>query len=131
MDCDVLIRNGQVVDPASSVPAQSADIAIVGEKICALAKPGQLSADGARVIEAGGLFVLPGMIDPHVHVTDRVAGNMRVEFELTSLGAIHGGTASFCDFTIPLKSQDLVKALDDQRAEAGLSLVISSPTEES
>ncbi len=118
MGYDVLIRNGQVVDPASNFPAQSADIAIEGEKICALAKPGHLPVDGAQVIEAGGLYVLPGMIDPHVHVTDRVAGNMRGGFELTSLGAIHGGTTTFYDFTIPLKGRELVQALDAQRAEA-------------
>ncbi|MBI4528723.1 MAG: dihydropyrimidinase [Deltaproteobacteria bacterium] len=118
MAYDLLIRNGRVIDPTSNVPPQVTDIAIAGEKICALAGPGQLSGDGANVIAADGLYVFPGMIDPHVHVTDRVAGNMRGGFELTSLGAIHGGTTTFCDFTITLKSRELLKALDDQRAEA-------------
>jgi len=118
MGYEVLIRNGQVVDPTSSAPPRLTDVAIEGGKICALARPGQLSANGARVIEADGLYVLPGMIDPHVHVTDRVAGSMRGGFELTSLGAIHGGTTTFCDFTIPLESHALVKAIESQQAEA-------------
>ena len=118
MGYEVLIRNGQVVDPTSSAPPRLTDVAIEGGKICALARPGQLSADGARVIEADGLYVLPGMIDPHVHVTDRVAGSMRGGFELTSLGAIHGGTTTFFDFTIPLESHALVKAIESQQAEA-------------
>jgi len=61
MGYEVLIRNGQVVDPTSSAPLRLTDVAIEGGKICALARPGQLSANGARVIEADGLYVLPGM----------------------------------------------------------------------
>ena len=115
MSYDLLIRNGRVVDPASTLLM---DLAIDKGKICALARPGQPLGDAARVIDAGGLYVFPGMIDPHVHVNSRVAGSMRGGFELTSLAAIHGGTTTFFDFTAPAQGRELLSSLDQQRKEA-------------
>ncbi len=116
--CDLVIRNGQVVDSISSLPPQAADLAIDRGKICALAKPGQLPFEAARVIDASGLYVFPGMIDPHVHINSRVAGSMRGGFELTSLAAIHGGNTTFFDFTAPARGADLLLSIDQQRQEA-------------
>ena len=57
---DVLIRNGKLID-GTGAPALRADIAISGGKIV---KP-----DGAakRTIDAAGMMVAPGFIDPHTH----------------------------------------------------------------
>lgn len=115
---DLLVRNGQVIDPTSTISPQATDIAITKGKICALASPGQLPAQGMRVIDASGLYVFPGLIDPHVHITDRVAGNIRGGFQLTSRAAIHGGTTTFFDFTVPLRGPELLPALDQQLKEA-------------
>lgn len=115
---DLLIRNGQVVDSTSSLPPQATDLAIDQGKICALARPGQLAAQATRVIDASGLYVLPGMIDPHVHINNRVAGSIRGGFQLTSLAAIHGGTTTFFDFTTPLQGAELLQSIDQQRKEA-------------
>lgn len=62
---DVLVRNGRVVDGTGS-PWFEADVGIVGDEI---ARIGDL--DGARadrVIDAEGLVVAPGFVDPHTHV---------------------------------------------------------------
>ncbi len=118
MSYELLIRNGQVVDPTSTLPLQLMDLAIDQGKICALAVPGQLSGEGARVIDATGLYVLPGMIDPHVHVNNRVAGTIRGGFQLTSLAAIHGGNTTFFDFTAPAQGTELLLSIDRQRQEA-------------
>ena len=59
---DLVIRGGQVVTP-DGVGAW--DVGIEGEKIAAIAAPGTLPADSARVIDAGGQLVIPGGIDPH------------------------------------------------------------------
>lgn len=117
MGYDLLIRNGQVVDPTSTLPPRMTDVAVEGGKICVLAGPGQLPGEGARVIEANGLYLLPGMIDPHVHINTRVAGSMRGGFRLTSLGAIHGGTTTFCDFTTPMQGSEFLQAIEQQRLE--------------
>jgi N-acyl-D-amino-acid deacylase len=61
---DVLIRGGTVVD-GTGAPGVRADVAIRGDRIAAI---GSLAdAEGARVIDAGGLTVAPGFIDVHSH----------------------------------------------------------------
>ncbi|MBI4279043.1 MAG: dihydroorotase family protein [Armatimonadetes bacterium] len=68
MRFDLLIANGTVVTPRGRMPA---DIAIVRERIAAVATPGQIPADqAARRIDAGGLVILPGLIDAHTHLVD-------------------------------------------------------------
>ena len=63
---DLIIRGGDVVTPNGVVKG---DVAVVGEAIVALAAPGSLAADsGKRVIDATGRIVMPGGIDPHVHL---------------------------------------------------------------
>ena len=61
---DLIIRGGKVVD-GSGNPWYRADIAIKNDRI---AEIGQLSNHEAkRVIDAHGLVVAPGFIDPHTH----------------------------------------------------------------
>ena len=63
-DYDLIIRGGKVVD-GSGNPWYHADIAIKNDRI---AEIGQLSNHEAkRVIDARGLVVAPGFIDPHTH----------------------------------------------------------------
>ena len=61
---DVIIIGGTVVDGSGS-PGYRADVGVAGEKIEAL---GNLShAESRQVIDATGLAVSPGFIDPHTH----------------------------------------------------------------
>ena len=63
-DYDLIIRGGKVVD-GSGNPWYHADIAIKNDRI---AEIGQLSNHEARrIIDAHGLVVAPGFIDPHTH----------------------------------------------------------------
>lgn len=59
-----LIKNGMVVFETAVRPA---DILIRGEKIAAILAPGEYSGD-AEVLDAEGLYVMPGTIDPHQHL---------------------------------------------------------------
>jgi N-acyl-D-amino-acid deacylase len=61
---DVLIHGGFVVD-GTSAPWMRADIGIAGDRIVAIGKLN--AADAKQVVDAGGLFVAPGFIDPHSH----------------------------------------------------------------
>jgi N-acyl-D-amino-acid deacylase len=60
----LLIRGGSVID-GTGAPARSADVAVEGDRIAAIA-PG-LSGEAARVIDATGKTVAPGFIDAHSH----------------------------------------------------------------
>ena len=63
MAYDLLIKNGMVVD-GTGAPARQADVAITGGTI---AEIGRVSGGAATMIDADGLVVAPGFIDPHTH----------------------------------------------------------------
>ena len=63
---DLIIRAGDVVTPEGVVRC---DVAVAGKTIAAIATPGVLSAESAKyIIDATGHIVMPGGIDPHVHL---------------------------------------------------------------
>lgn len=63
MNHDLLIRSGSVVD-GTGAPARRADVAIQGDRIVAI---GSELGDARETLDAGGLVVAPGFIDPHTH----------------------------------------------------------------
>ena len=63
----ILIRNGRVLDPVSGID-QVLDVLIDEDKIVKVGAG--LDAEGARVLDADGLTVAPGLMDAHVHFRD-------------------------------------------------------------
>ena len=63
MTCDLLIKNGMLID-GTGAPARAADVEIADGKIVGI---GNSTASAKRVIDAAGLVVAPGFIDPHTH----------------------------------------------------------------
>ena len=63
---DLLIRGGEVVTPQGVIRC---DVAVAGEIIAAIAAPDALPAQTAHhLIDAAGHIVMPGGIEPHVHL---------------------------------------------------------------
>jgi hypothetical protein len=97
---DLIISGGDVVTPQGVVQG---DVAIAGETIAAIAAADVLSAETAkRVINATGHIVIPGGIDPHVHlhhVWFKPDGTPLVTAGPEQVGraALHGGTTTFID----------------------------------
>ncbi|HJR33382.1 MAG TPA: amidohydrolase family protein [Gemmatimonadales bacterium] len=63
---DVLVRGGTVYDGKGGAPRR-ADLGIRGERIVFLGDAAQAGIMAGRTIEAAGLIVAPGFIDPHTH----------------------------------------------------------------
>ena len=63
MPYDLIIKNGTVVD-GTGAPRYRADIAVANGKI---AEIGKITDGAAKVIDADGLIVAPGFVDPHTH----------------------------------------------------------------
>ena len=61
---DFLIRNGMVVD-GTGRPAYGADVAVQGDRVVRIAP--HIQEEAKEVYDATGKYVIPGLIDPHVH----------------------------------------------------------------
>ena len=60
----LLIKNGRVMDPKTGFD-QISDLLVEVKKIVKIGQ--DLQAEGAKVIDASGLVVAPGLVDIHVH----------------------------------------------------------------
>jgi N-acyl-D-aspartate/D-glutamate deacylase len=60
---DLIIRNGTIIDGTGAAPIE-ADIAITGSKIVEV---GKIAGSGVEEIDARGMLVTPGFVDPHTH----------------------------------------------------------------
>jgi N-acyl-D-aspartate/D-glutamate deacylase len=65
---DLVVRGGTIVD-GTGAPGRTGDVAIDGDT---LTQVGGTAAAGRREIDAGGLAVSPGFIDPHTHYDAQV-----------------------------------------------------------
>ncbi len=112
----LLIQNGKII---TAQDIFSADLLIENGKIIQI-EPKGLPVDIAdEVIDAKGLPVFPGGIDPHVHMhLPTTAGYSSDDFYSGSKAALMGGTTTLIDFVTPHKGQLLLDALEERKKEA-------------
>ena len=122
MALDLIVRGGQVVTPGR---VGRLDVGIDGERIAVLAEPGALPDGGARVIDADGLLVLPGGIEPHAHIAQPVSarwagrrGVMTQPPEAASRAAAYGGVTTIVDFAWPEPERPGASIMEDIEARA-------------
>ncbi len=111
MSYDLVIRNGTVVTRIG--PVQT-DLAVSGEKIAAIGR----GLAAAETIDAEGKLVIPGGVDPHVHL-QMPAGPVTSsdDWHTGTIAAACGGTTTVIDFVEP-EGVSLIQALAARRAEA-------------
>src|SRR5215467_5277455 len=63
-----LIANTTILDGSGAAPFPG-DVLVEGQRIAAVQRGGGLSRDDARVIDGAGATVMPGLIEPHGHVS--------------------------------------------------------------
>src|SRR3982750_4006761 len=98
MDATLVIRGQRVLTPEGTRPAA---IHIEGGRIARVAHHGDPAGANARVVDAGDLVVMPGLVDTHVHVNE--PGRTDWEgFETATRAAAAGGVTTLLD--MPLNS---------------------------
>jgi len=73
---DVLIVHGKLVDGSGSKP-RTADVGIRGDRIVFVGDARKANLPAARTIDATGLVVAPGFIDPHTHTLGDLSDQSR------------------------------------------------------
>ena len=111
----LLIRGGEVV---TADRRYRADILCDAGLIQAVG-PDLEAPAGAEVLDAGGLLVMPGGIDPHTHMELPFMGTVASEdfFSGTSAG-VAGGTTMIIDFVIPAPGASLIDSFHTWRGWA-------------
>lgn len=100
-----VIKGGTIV---TADLTYKADIKIEGGKIIEIGP--DLSGD--EVLDAAGCYVMPGGIDPHVHLEMPFMGTYSADdFESGTRAGLAGGTTMVVDFCLPDPGQSLLDAL--------------------
>ncbi|HVL36961.1 MAG TPA: amidohydrolase family protein [Burkholderiales bacterium] len=116
---DLVFRDALLVDGLGS-PARRGDLAVRGERIAAV---GEVPGRGAAEIDAGGLALMPGIIDNHTHYDAQITWDAQLS-PSPSLGvttAILGN----CGFTIaPCRKADRERVMRNLTQVEGMSLEV-------
>lgn len=108
---DLILKNAKMVTPTGVIDS---DLGILDGKI---AKTGTILEKAKIERDCTGLFILPGVIDMHVHFRD--PGNPQKEtFETGSAAAIAGGITTVIDMPNTKPPTTTLSALEQKRAIA-------------
>ena len=111
---DTLVRGGLVVYPEGR---RSGDVVLSGGRVEAIEPPGSVDTTGVEVFDAGGLWVLPGLLDAHVHLQE--PGRESWEgFDTGSAAAAAGGVTTVVDMPIDSDPPTTTAALVHAKVEA-------------
>lgn len=110
----ILIKNARVITATDDYVA---DILIQGESIAAIGKNLDVKAD--KEIDATGKLVMPGGIDPHVHLDMPFMGTYSSDsYETGTRAALFGGTTMVIDFILQKQGSSLHDALNDWKSRS-------------
>jgi dihydropyrimidinase len=118
---DLLVKNGKLVFPDATVETS---ISIDDGKIAAIGSSTSLSKADVT-IDAKGKFVLPGGIDPHIHIEMPFMGvTSKDTFHLATKAASWGGTTTVISFATPQKGDTTIETVQKRRKSADGRVVI-------
>src|SRR5580704_1808160 len=105
----LLIKHGEIITAAGS---QTADIFCENETVTRIG-PNLSAPPGAETIDAGGKYVFPGFIDPHVHIHLPFMGtHAKDTWETASRAALIGGTTTLIEMCCPARADDALAGFE-------------------
>jgi len=111
----MIIKGGTIITEDGPRPA---DVTIEGSTITAVAEPGQAPGD-ELIVDAAGLWVLPGGVDAHTHFGMPLGGDLSsLGWRESSEAALLGGTTTIIDFANPAVGEPLSEAVAKWRGMA-------------
>jgi dihydroorotase len=121
----LILRSGRLLDPRVGLDA-SRDLVVREGRIAELAEPGGApEIEGAEVVDAEGLLVVPAFVDPHVHL--RVPGQEHKEdLETGTRSAAAGGycaVIAMANTSPPIDSAAVLGSVQE-RAEREASIPV-------
>lgn len=119
----ILIKNGRVLNPSENLD-KVMDILVEDGRI--KEKKEQIETDADKIIDAEGCYVMPGLIDLHVHFRDPGL-TYKEDIETGSRAAAHGGFTTVCCMpnTKPVVDNvDTVKYIIEKGKKVGLTNVL-------
>lgn len=118
MSFDLVIHDGLLITSSDTFKA---DLGINAGKIAAIGH----KLSGVTMIDANDLYVLPGAIDPHVHIEMPVGKTISSDDWFTGTqAAAYGGTTTVIDFVEAGPQQSLIDGLFDRKSLAENRAVI-------
>lgn len=115
MTYDLIIKNGNVVFRDG---VRQVDIGVKNEKISYIAE--EITDEAKEVIDASGQYVMPGMVDTHVHISE--PGRTEWEgFETGSKAMAAGGTTSYVEMPLNALPATINKEALDLKLDAAVN----------
>lgn len=130
-DNKIVIRNALMISDGSR---KAADVVVSGDRISGIYPPGkapEASAGSATIIEASGLWLLPGIIDDHVHFREPGLTH-KADIASESAAAAAGGVTSFMEMpntvpqTVSIKEWEHKNSLAAERSVINYSFYIGA-----
>lgn len=94
LDMKLYIKNGRVINPATKQDAVL-DVVVEGERILQVGDSLQKEEEADVVVDASGCFVMPGLVDLHVHFRDPGL-TYKEDIETGARAAARGGVTTVC-----------------------------------
>ena len=131
----ILLAGGRIIDPFSKRDAPG-DLLLDGDRIAAVTDPGA-GSEADVTLDCTGLLVVPGLVDPHVHLREPPPSPSGTEAEAPedlaetvatgSAAAVAGGFTTVCampNTRPPIDTPEAVAAILERGREAGRARVL-------
>jgi adenine deaminase len=119
---DVVVRDGRIVDVFTG-RIVVADVAIAGERIASVGDVSRCVGSATEQVDASGAYVLPGFVEPHLHIGSSQLSIERLAEVLVPRGTVAMSTCFYEPAVVC--GPEATEALLDRSVGTGLDVLFS------